>query len=158
MRKKNACLLLFLLTVCAFVLTSCKDINRIMHNGLDSNTADGPKLIAYDMDSDTYSWDYISSDFQAQTPEEVGAVLYYSKETLPHPYRDGSMITGIKVHIKLVKCGTGEVLIEHTFYPLFPEDPGEITVVEADEADIRSYVDTMWDLFCINEMLAEMTE
>ncbi len=148
--KKNTriivwAVLLFVLFI-RFIIGSggLVDVNSAMQQGLDINNASGDKLVAYNPETDTYSKEYVPFGYQTSKPEEVGGILYITKEIVSRTYSGGIEINGHKVHAELVDCSTGEVVASYSFSPMFPDRIKAGGVVKADEGRIKSWVEENW--------------
>jgi len=114
------------------------------------------KVIAYNLDEEKYTAEYVSRDLLARKAEDVSIILYYETEmlTLTETYRDTSWsiyeitFTCEEVRIKLVDRCTGEVLGTETYTASPPDryEKGSNRTIKLDKqviaGKVKSWIET----------------
>lgn len=128
--------------------TVISESNRIFESNYDPTmqnlnyaTAFGSKIAAYDVEADKYTSKYIPEEFLAKKVEEVGYVLKLTYTTTSQLYTGYHRVSGKIIDAQLVKCSTGEVVMQRTFKPYFPYSiKSNVHSVSVPESKVANWV------------------
>lgn len=150
MNSDKRSLLQFLVVVVA-ILVYCNwnaivdgNVDGRMHQGLAANT-DGEMIVAYYVDEDRYSKDFVPFTYQTSNPDDVGAILRITKEDVSQMYSGGLTVHADMIHVELIDCDTGDVINGRSFVPRFPATYKSGTSVEVNANLVMDWVLEQWE-------------
>lgn len=146
--------LLQFLVVIAAILVYCNwnaivdgNVDGRMHQGLAANTDGGTKIVAYYVDEDRYSKDFVPFVYQTSNPDDVGAILQITKERISRTYSGGFQVYADRLYLQLIDSRTGEVINGMGVSPMFPDRYRTGSRVTVDEDYVKRWVTKQWDAY-----------
>ena len=150
MKKVLRVVALLLAVAALFCLAGCQVGDPVVNyhrsmEALDQSTANGTKIVGYDVDGMVYTYELVPENLLAQTPEEVGYILridrnYDESKKLYGNDSASKYIHGDHYYVELVDCDTGEVLAAQEFEPFFPFQVDSFTRAKPRDEDVTNWV------------------
>lgn len=122
-------------------------VNARMQAGLDAAAGTGNKIVAYYVEEDEYSADYVPSAYQTTNPDDVGAIMNITKERVSQAYSGGYRVTASMIIVELIDADTGEVINSSSFYPQFPTRYRTGSAVTVDMDYVKRWVQKAWEAY-----------
>lgn len=133
-----------------FCMAGCQTGDPIVNyhrsmESLDQSTANGAKIVGYDVDMLVYTYELVPEDLLAQTPEEVGYMVRLDRnyDESKKIYDDGNSsryFYGDHYYLEFVDCDTGEVLSAKEFEPFFPQEVSFGTRLKPRDEDVANWI------------------